>query len=97
MIFPRHACGLHLTHNQHKDYYESIEQYFKNPWMEDIEITDEEKQLMIDSNEIWELQWYPDTPIGSYKLIGHDFDNVLYRAIELQKQVDVEALKYVKS
>lgn len=89
MEFPRHNCGLHLTHNHHKDYYETVAQYLTNPWMEGF-CTEEEKQMMIDADEMWELQWYPDTPIGFYKVVGHDFDNVLYRAIELQKGVDAE-------
>lgn len=78
--FPRHDCGLHLTHNQHKDYYETVEKYFESPWMEDRDVSVEEKQRMIDTNEIWELQWYPDTPVGFYKVIGATLEEVLKKA-----------------
>lgn len=77
---PKHDCGLHLTHNQHKDYYETVEKYFENPWMERSDVSEEEKQRMIDTNEIWELQWYPDTPVGFYKVIGATLEEVLTKA-----------------
>lgn len=38
---------------------------------------------MIDTNEVWELQWYPDTPIGSYKVIGATLESVLKKAKEI--------------
>lgn len=89
-MFPRHECGLHLTHNNHKDYYETVEQYFENPWMNG-DISTEEKQKMIDTNEVWELQWYPDTPVSFYKVLGSTFEGVCKEAVELQERVDVQA------
>ena len=76
-MFPEHKCGLHITHNQHKDYYETVEQYFENPWMKDFE---DEKKRCIEEDSIWELQWYPNTPIGSYKVVGTTFEEVLEKA-----------------
>ena len=63
--FPPHKCSLTLTHNQHKGYYESISDYIgrddRIQW-----VSEEEKQKAVKTNEIWELQWYPDTPVGFY-------------------------------
>lgn len=65
---PAHKCSLSITHNQHKDYYESLEAYLKDNdgckgWQ------DERARLRaISTNEIWEMQWYPHTPIGSHKI-----------------------------
>lgn len=84
-MFPRHKCGLHLTHNNHKDYYETVEQYFTNPWMEDTTVSPEEMERMVETDEIWELQWYPDTPIGSYKVIAATFEEVLKKAKEVDE------------
>lgn len=28
-VFPPHKCGLHLSHNPHKDLYDTIEGYEK--------------------------------------------------------------------
>lgn len=83
MDLPRHNCSLHLTHNHHRDYYESVEEYFKNPWMEGFDVSEDEKRRMIETNEIWELQWYPDTPIGFYKVIGATLEEVLRKANEI--------------
>ena len=82
-MFPEHRCGLHLTHNQHKDYYETVEQYLTNSWMKDI--SEEEKKELIDADEIWELQWYPDTPVGFYKVVSPTFEGVLKKANDVPK------------
>lgn len=66
-LLPRHKCGLHLEHNAHKNTYESAEQWIAdNDWC-DWE-NEDAKQRAIDTDEIWTLQWYPDTPVGFYAL-----------------------------
>jgi hypothetical protein len=68
MKFPEHKCGLYLEHNVCRDIYQSVRDY-------DIDqeghrhyewISDAERDKAYESNEMWTLQWYPDTPIGSY-------------------------------
>ena len=67
--FPKHDCSLTLSHNENRDYYEQVDQYLAHfgegqpSWS-----TPEQRARAIATNEIWELQWYPDTPIGSYHL-----------------------------
>jgi len=78
MTFPKHKASLHLTHNQHKAYYQTVEQYMEDNDA-DCWVSDEQKQKAIATNEIWELQWYPDTPIGFCLLMACDLD-VLLRA-----------------
>lgn len=77
---------MYLTHNQHKDYYETVEQYLDNPWMKDLDIDEETRLRMIDSDEVWELQWYPDTPVGFYKVVGASFLEVMHKASNVEKQ-----------
>lgn len=86
-MFPKHKCGLHLTHNQHKDYYETVEKYFENPWMENWNIPEDEKKKMIETDEIWELQWYPDTPVGFYKVMGSTLESVLQQAKKVENGI----------
>ncbi len=67
MIFPPHEASLHLTHNQHKAYYQTVEQHLAD--MQDTDddwVSEEEKQRAYETQELWELQWYPNTPIGSH-------------------------------
>lgn len=66
-LIPSHKCGLYLEHNQHKDVYESAEDWINNHelfrW-----INDESKQRAISTDSIWTLQWYPETPISFHAI-----------------------------
>ena len=70
MKWPKHH-QMTITHNEHHTNYESVEQYLERS--EHISISEEDKQECIRLGEIWEVQWYPRTPIsfhcvGSYSL-----------------------------
>lgn len=80
--FPAHA-SLHLMHNEHKSYYQTVEQSigngdhgYKNSW-----VSEEQKQKAIATNECWSVQWYPDTPVGFCILSGADLSAVLDAAL----------------
>lgn len=64
MNLPLHKCGLYLTHNEHRDLYQTALDYIKKRSLDQWE-NQEAKDIAIKTNEIWQLQWYPDTPIGS--------------------------------
>lgn len=76
-------CGVFLTVNEHRDYYISaVERLEDLAGMEcPPEYSDDVKQKMIESDTIIELQFYPDTPIGSYTILHHDIDAALDAAI----------------
>ena len=59
---PEHKCGLHLIHNEHRDFCETIEEFY------DAEnfVSPEEWDKAVKEDSVWVLQWYPDTPIGFY-------------------------------
>ena len=62
-VLPAHKAGLSLEHNQHKNVYEKPEDWIaENEWC-DWESEAAKKQA-IATNEIWTLQWYPETPVG---------------------------------
>ena len=62
-VFPAHKAGLSLEHNQHKNVYEKAEDWIiENEWCEWE--SEEAKKIAIDTDEIWTIQWYPDTPVG---------------------------------
>ncbi len=73
---PEHKCGLTLEHNDHKGYYQSVADYIDDnsrfQWP-----SDEEKQKAIDTNEIWTLHWYPETPVGFYAVAAASLDELL--------------------
>lgn len=78
MKFPRHEASLHLTHNQHKAYFDTVndsidkDEHGYRDW-----ISEEQKQKAIATNECWTLQWYPDTPGGFFIMSAADLDELL--------------------
>lgn len=58
---PEHKCGLYLTHNEHRDYYEPLTLRYDDPseW-----VSPEEYQRSLETDSVWTLQWYPETPVG---------------------------------
>jgi len=80
MQFPEHKASLHLTHNEHKSVYQTVEQSLndRKDWYEDVNwATETSRQKCIETNELWELQWYPRTPIGSITVCGATLEEVL--------------------
>lgn len=72
-------CGVFVTVNEHRDYYQSA-----------AEALEEAKQLecppeidaivraeMIARNNIIKIQFYPDTPVGSYDIWHYDLHAAL--------------------
>lgn len=81
--FPEHKCGLYLTHNVHRDYYETVEQWLSSGAVgidEEMWVSDVEKSLAMSLNDVWVLQWYPKTPISFFKLAGYNLAAVLEAA-----------------
>jgi hypothetical protein len=76
-IFPKHKCGLYLTHNEHRDYYEKLEDFIKErDYLEDfVSVEQYEKALKEDS--LWVLQWYPNTPVGFQVKCACDLNELL--------------------
>lgn len=61
--FPLHKAGMSLEHNAHRNIYESAEDWIVNNEWCDWE-SEDAKRKAIETDEIWTLQWYPQTPIG---------------------------------
>ena len=76
---PEHKCGLFLTHNEHRNYYETVEQWLENGQRDDPKsgfewVSPEEREKAIREDSVWTLQWYPDTPIGSYDIAASSLE-----------------------
>lgn len=80
MLLPRHKVALYLTHNDHKSVYETAAQ-----WVEKRETlggppeftSPEERAKAIETDELWELQWYPDTPVGSHHVCASSLGAIM--------------------
>ena len=82
-IFPPHKCGLYLTHNEHRDYYEKLEDFIVEKGLTMDFDSEEEIQEAMRTDECWVLQWYPDMPIGSHSVAGPTLNGVLARAMAI--------------
>ena len=84
MKFPPHKASMTITHNQHKDYYQDITKYIQEEERENHFNwpNDKERELAIATNEIWEVHWYPKTPIGFHCVVAATFDKALEFACE---------------
>jgi hypothetical protein len=85
---PKHACGLTLEHNPHLNIYMTVEQYLKNEhsnWGNEDNVGDfpgGEREKAIATNELWTLHWYPDTPVGFYRVAASTLEALLAAANE---------------
>jgi hypothetical protein len=82
--FPQHKASMHITHNQHKAYYQDIESYVAEEHLQidsDDWATPTSRERCIANDDIWELQWYPNTPVGFNKVYGATLDEVLQAAL----------------
>ena len=61
---PQHQGSLHLTHNDHKSCYQTVEEFVDCADGRDTFVSPAEYEASVRMNEMWELQWYPDTPVG---------------------------------
>lgn len=87
--FPTHAAELCLTHNQHKSYYQTAAVFIAEQDRQPAGATwkdDASKQRAIATDEIWELQWYPRTPVGFLKVAAPTLEELLDFANEAANQ-----------
>ena len=78
-LMSRCKCGVHIEINHHRDYYQSAAD-----WIEDRkgfecppEIEPDVRAKIIETDTIIDIQFYPDTPIGSYEIVHYDLDAAL--------------------
>jgi len=77
---PEHKASLHITHNENTTNYETVEQYIKDMEERDLALdwaTPTSRQRAIETNSLWELQWYPNTPIGFNIVFGATLEEIL--------------------
>lgn len=82
-LLSRCKCGVFLTVNEHRDYYASAAERLDELALLECppDIIEGHRERMVETNTVIELQFYPDTPIGSYSMVGADIDAVLDAAL----------------
>lgn len=78
-------CGVFLSVNEHRDYYQTAKQSLEEKDGHEClpEIAPEIRSAMIDTDTIIYLQFYPRTPVGSYSIYHHDLESALNEALDV--------------
>lgn len=74
---PPHKCGLNLSHNEHRNYYQSLAAWIDDQLGNLDWESDAHRQRAIDTDECWVLHWYPDTPVGFLRVAAPTLDECL--------------------
>ena len=77
---PAHKASLTLRHNEHLGVYQTVAQEIDgNPdyYGEEEWVSAEQRAKAIETNEIWTLHWYPNTPVGFNVLHAADLSALL--------------------
>ena len=89
-LLDRCKCGVSITINEHKNYYMDAELFIKDDITSRLlssrcDVTEclPHKAEMIKFDTIIDLQFYPDTPIGSYQIYHYDIELAIEEAVRL--------------
>ena len=84
-LLSRCKCGVFFVVNEHRDYYQTAEQRLEELACFECppEIDDLVRAEIIARNSLVDLQFYPDTPIGSYQIIHYDAEAALDEALAI--------------
>lgn len=84
-LLTRCKCGVYLTVNEHRDYYETPAE--RLDWYARLEcpphIDADVRAGILATGNIVDLQFYPYAPTGSHHLVHYDLDEVLRLALDL--------------
>lgn len=69
---PKHKCGLHFMHNDHINIYMTIEENYNKEQF----VSEEEWEKAIRTNNVWCLEWYPETPIGFHVICASSLEAI---------------------
>ena len=82
-LLSRCKCGVFITVNEHRGYYQSARDWFQEHDQYECppEVEPEVRATMIGTNTVIQIQFYPDTPVGSYSIYHYDLDAALDAAL----------------
>lgn len=62
-LLPAYPAGCFLEHNDHRNNYMDVDEYTSDDDDDDW-VSPESRALAIETNEMWSIQWYPESPEG---------------------------------
>jgi len=87
-LLERCKCSVSVEVNKHRDYYQSATDYIEEAEAFECppEIAPEVRRTMIETDTVISIQFYPDTPIGSYDVWHFNLDEALKQCLECISQ-----------
>lgn len=78
-FMPPHKACCTIQHNDHLSNYSTVTQEMKhNPdWFVGAWVSDESRDYAIEHNELWSLQWYPESPVGFNNLCAGRWEDIV--------------------
>ena len=74
-------CGVYISVNEHRDYYETVEEHLEDD-LPGVKYLDPEiRAKMIETDTIINVHFYPRTPIGFSVVYHYDLDAALDLAL----------------
>jgi hypothetical protein len=79
LTFPAHKGAMHISHNDHKNQYQTAEDWATDNEQDEFAdwISEEERAKAISEDSIWTLQWYPETPVGFCCVAASSFEALM--------------------
>ena len=77
-------CSVEISVNDHRDYYDTVESSIGEDERKEIE--QDIFDIMVKTDTIVRVQFYPRTPIGSYTVYHYDIDKAMEIALEILNQ-----------
>lgn len=78
---PKNVGGYSITHNDHKIYHEDVKTYVERlhlePLGDDDWVSVESREFAYANDELWEIQWYPDSTVGFCSLYAGRLEDLV--------------------
>lgn len=81
-------CSVSIVVNNHRDYYQTVEQYMNDNSFNEIAWNETEKEIrnkIIETDNLIEIQFYPITPVGFYSVYHYDINEAINEALNILK------------
>ena len=75
-------CGVFVTVNEHRDYYQDVATFLADRGVEEREIDADVQAEMIARDTCVQVQAYPHTPIGFYLVYHWDLGTALQQLLD---------------
>jgi hypothetical protein len=84
-------CGVFVSINEHKDYYQKIEKALEELDLDPGELDEETKQEIIKRDNLVVVQVYPITPIGFVRSYHWSADEAIKEMLEYMRERESNA------